>query len=171
MKIKSKIDVFSQYELWKILSYKLKIIVFIFGVLIVLLSSIDIFSHQSIRLALMFIGIVAIFVTIFWNKIIYRRSMNRFSRSFLINAPTFNYYELNEDHLKASTFQKEKELGSSTIKYEHIYKVVENKNYIFVFISPKEAWPISKSGILEDTLVKLTSFLRGKVNNYLKVKR
>jgi len=70
---------------------------------------------------------------------------NRNNNKRMINVE--EEYEFDDDSVKVTTFLLDEEIASSDVKYGTLQKVVENRDYIFIYINKSNVHIIDKSQI------------------------
>lgn len=74
------------------------------------------------------------------------------------------------------TFNKEKlvvenEIETMRLEYSKLYKVMETKEYIYLYINKNQAIIVTKKSTLEENISKLIGILRVSVNKYIDFKK
>lgn len=97
-----------------------------------------------------------------WAKKIYKTS--KYTSDTKLN---FTFYE---DKMELVTIKKDEKMGEAKISYEDIYKVLETKNYIYLYISANQAYVCSKEKF-EGDYNKITQILSNKLGKKYKIKK
>jgi len=130
-----------------------------------IIFSIMLFIIKSYFIAWMFIGVMIFFnVMIFGLKYIEKkRLMKKITSSTMFN------YQVTEEHILIEVVNKMgKENG--ILKYEYIYKVIEDKDYFYLFINSMNAYIMSKKDLSEDSIKYIEQVLKQKIKKYKSVK-
>ena len=77
------------------------------------------------------------------------------------NTIKANY--MNTFYFYKSYFRVENEEGTANIRYMGIYKVIEEEEYFYIYITRDNAFIISKDGFIDSTSYDFSNFIRKKV--------
>ena len=95
---------------------------------------------------------------------------NHNSKKLIGGRRLLNTFEFYEDHLAVKTeniIETESIVtGTSNIIYQNLFKVVVNKEYIFIFINKQQSFILDQKGMVEGDVNGLLEFLKGKVARF-----
>lgn len=97
-----------------------------------------------------------------WTKKIYKTS--KYTSNTKLN---FTFYE---DKIELVTIKNDEKMGEAKISYDDIYKVLETKNYMYIYISSNQAYVCSKEKF-EGEYNKIVQILKNKLNKKYKTKK
>ena len=135
------------------------IIIAIFDVIIVIAGLYDLFTLKMILWQFLIVACIVLLNTNIFPDIL--------TRSFLKSDKLSN--GLNSK----MTFHKDKvivcnEIETMKLEYIKLYKVMETKDYIYLYINKQQAVIVNKNSTAEENISKLIGMLRVSVNNYTK---
>ena len=82
-----------------------------------------------------------------------------------INGNEFiNEYEFNSEFLNISTTKNNEVIGTQKVYYKDIFKVKENKSYIFIYINQASVFVIDKTCVKADEIKEIRNLLKLKVD-------
>jgi len=99
-------------------------------------------------------GVIMPFV---WNAVF--RSTLRKNKQAFMGGKTSNGADFYADYFTEKTFRGEEQIGAMNIKYSDVVKVVDYKEYFFVYISKIQAVIITKSGFIVGDADKFLDFI------------
>lgn len=116
---------------------------------------------EDVMLSSFFYGFALLSVILFmwlfrkFYKFSYRRNLNRDKR---FQNPVEAEYAFSED-----AFQYVIGTNSGSLEYKLLYKVYESNDFFYLFLSPMEAYIVSKDGFTSGTAGEFTGFMTGKM--------
>jgi len=167
MKNKTMLNNNTQIELLKVTTRSLKKFFIIFGVMIVFLGLFINQYDDEIGIGLIIGGVIVILTFIFLGEMIL---VSRYKKNTKLKEEILNDYEFTEVNLLVNSFRDDEEFVKSILKYSDIIKVIENKHYLFLFISNIQAFVLSKNEMTEGCIEDLINLLKSKINKYIVVK-
>lgn len=162
MKAKTKVDKYALKQLIQIIYKKQKAFLAIIGILI---TAWGIFMLKISLVYLIVVGIGFVFFIFFvflYELLVLKTETN----NKIFKSLTYFIYEFNDEDFKVSTICNNELLSFSNHKYSDIYKIIENKNYIFMFITKVDAYILSKHTIRYKDLLTIKQKLIEKVKRY-----
>lgn len=130
-----------------------------------IIFTVILFIIQSYSIAWMFAGVL-----VFFNAVIF--GMKYFEISKLkkknISSVLFRYEITDENIVVEVTNKIGQEKG--ILKYEYIYRVIEDNNYYYVFINSMNVYIMGKKDLSIESIEYVSNLLKQKVKKYKRVK-
>lgn len=159
---KTRVDKYALKQLIKIIYKKQKIMLGVIGIFFITWG-LFLISINLIYLLVVGLGIIFfVFFVFIFERIILKREMD----NKLFKSLTHYVYEFGEDSFKVSTFCNDDLYSYSLVKYKEIYRIIETKNYLFIFISKLDAYILLKHAMSYNELTELKDKLRENIINY-----
>lgn len=116
---------------------------------------------DDIYLGVAFIVISVIFPFIYLKA--YNREINKKKyKSAMVGDDVNNLMEFTEDGFTEKTYRGEEQVGVTSLKYSDLFKVVDYKDYLFVYISKVQAFIVDKNGFVVGDVDSFKQFLTEK---------
>lgn len=168
LKAKSKYDIqtllkFNRYNMYSRVQSKIVTILSIFLIVFGVMAS---SSTMGLRAICVGVGIVWILEMIFLPKVYAKRVYN----SSKISSEADVEFEFYSDKFVTRTIKDEKEMSKGELDYKDLYKVVDLKDYIYLYITSNQAFICSKDNIDGD-YDKLSDVLKNSLGKKYKIKK
>ena len=159
LKAKSKYDIqtllkFNRYNMYSRVQSKIVTILSIFLIIFGVMAS---SSTMGLRAICVGVGIVWILEMIFLPKVYAKRVYNSSKIS-------------SEADVEFECYSDEKEMSKGELDYKDLYKVVDLKDYIYLYITSNQAFICSKDNIDGD-YDKLSDVLKNSLGKKYKIKK
>ena len=166
MKNKTKMDLKIHRELIRVSSGRIKLMGWSSGILLIIYGF-YIHGLKSPYGIMSLVGGVAILIIF---VLCAEKLLLRENKSNLLSDKTYNIYEFSDENFVVTGIREEEEISRSKLKYSDIIKVVENADYLFMYISNAQVLPLSKKDMIEGEADDLTDLIKSKVNKYKYIK-
>lgn len=166
MKNKTKMDFKTHKELIRVSSRRIKLMGWSSGILLIIYGF-YIHGLKSPYGIMSIVGGVAILIifVLFADKLLLREN-----KSNLLSDKTYNIYEFGDEGFTVTSIREEEEISRCKLKYNDIIKVVENDDYLFMYISNAQVLPLSKKDMIDGETEDLTTLIESKVSKYKYIK-
>lgn len=143
---------FHNFTKVKALNIGLIILEVVCALLFLLVAAIDILDFETIMIyvLLLFINIMLVFVRFILPKIQYKQ--NKMLHG-VVNEATFKENEILIEQRGENT------CGTTTIKYDAVWRVYETKRFIYLYVNSRQAYIVDKSAVEGGTADELRAFL------------
>lgn len=134
-------------------------IAIICSLIFVVLGVVYVFDDLITGIVFMATGVLFPFIYLAF----YRREVNKKKyKSNLIGNDVINFIEFKEDCFSEKTFRNGEQVGFTLLKYSDLVKIVNYKNYLFIFISKVQAFIVDKNEFRQGTAQEFLTFATQK---------
>ena len=166
LKANSKYDLkvlidFNRYNLYSSLQSK---IVTILSILLIIFGIVSINSSIELRAITILVGIIWFIELIVLPKI----NAKKVLKSSKISSEADVEFEFYEDKVVTKTIKDGKEMAKGELNYKELYKIVDLKKYIYLYISSNQAFICSKDK-MDGNYNELSEILKSTLGKKYKV--
>lgn len=101
--------------------------------------------------------VCGVIMPIVWN-VVFRSALKKNKQAFM-SGKTSNGADFYSDYFTEKTFRGEEQIGAMNVKYTDVVKVVDYKEYFFVYVSKIQAVIIKKDGFIVGDADKFLDFI------------
>lgn len=157
------IKIFNKYHTY---SNPKNILVSVIAIILIIYSILAMNTDSYLRIISGVIGVIWIVEMILLPKLWAKRAYNT-SKLTADSKLLVNFYE---EKMKLVSLKNDEKVGESIITYDDIYKVLETKEYVYLYISSNQAYLCKKENFDGDYSV-IASKLKEKLQKKYKVKK
>ena len=158
---KTRVDKYALRQLIRVLNRKQNIFLGILGI-IVSIWGITLLEINMIYIIVVLLGFLFfIFFVFLFDLFIINQEKN----SKIFRTLTYYIFEFKDIHFVVSTICNDELYSYTNHEYTEIVKIIENKNYLFIFVSKLDAYILSKHTMSYNNLEALKYKLKVYVEN------
>ena len=162
MRNKTRVDKYALKQLIKVLNRKQRVFLGILGIIFTIWGLI-LFDNNKVYIIVVILGFLFfVFFVFLFDAFIVNQEKN----SKIFKATTYYVFDFFDDNFVVSTICNTELFSYSKHEYLEILKIIENKNYLFIFVSKLDAYILSKHTMTYNNLEALKYKLRMVVQNY-----
>lgn len=165
MQNKTRVDKYALKQLIKVINKKQRIILGILGIAFMVWGFFHLYIDNIYSIVIIAGFLFFCFFVFIFEKIIIMQERN----SKIFKAVTYYMFDFHDLDFEVNTVCNEDLYSYSKHEYLDIYKIIENKNYLFIFISTVEAYILSKHVVTYKELEAIKLKLKSEVKKYKEI--
>ncbi|MDR3217352.1 MAG: YcxB family protein [Clostridiaceae bacterium] len=139
------------------------IFIALMGALIVILSVTTNDGFTWIGALIIAVGATFAGIALLFKKLTEKNVKKLQDSSGMISDDTVVNFSFAKDAFTSKTMLKSKKLDEANVDYSNVFKIVEDKDLIYIFISNNQALPLAKDGMSDTSYEEFKLFLKHKM--------